>query len=100
MKKNITMLAVTVILAACLIFPSLSVYNHESRAAETPSVETIAESWIHANYPDVMYDELVVEGYNITPTGEQLAHVRFYCDGECVMSTYINAEWYREYAFK
>lgn len=100
MKKFITMLAVAMILVTCLIVPLLAIYGHESRSTEIPSVETIAESWIHANYPDVTYDELVVEGYNITPTGERLAHVRFYCEDECVMSTYINSEWYREYAFK
>ena len=100
MKKFICTLMLVLVLAILFTMPWFAVHSLESRSAETPSVETIAESWIHANYPDVTYDELVIEGYTATPTGERLAHVRFYCEGECVMSTYINAEWYREHAFR
>lgn len=100
MKYVFTVVLTAAILGLCLIGTVVIADTRNPRSTEIPSVETIAESWIHANYPDVLYDELIIEGYNITPTGERLAHVRFYCDGECVMSTYINAEWYREYVFK
>lgn len=64
------------------------------------SDQEVAMVWFRETYPDKKCDEVVIEEYTANYNGDRLVHAVFLNDGVKIASSKINADWYREYAFK
>ena len=97
MKKFITRgIAIAIICTIIAVFAC----GCAEAAKDEPTVADIAAAWFQENYPDEVYDEIVIDGYKDMYYGDRLTHVCYKYEGEVIQSTYLNVDWYREYAFK
>ena len=68
--------------------------------ADMMSDEDIAMAWFRDNYPDEECDEVVVRDYIGGYQDGRMIRAVFLNDDEKIAISVINADWYREYAFK